>query len=582
MFFKALKSERNPYQYVVLTEHYKGREVAFLRTQNIKRNDRGGIESGSASIVEVKYTGSSKGGSKGHSKQSIRERLGRPLYLSDDGKSGIFLSPVRGIVHYDVVTDQFSNIERDDPRIADAGLFHDPAVHVEFGDGYIFMKFMESTGLGAVLRGVFQKDADYQRCLTHIYHTVARNGERVRCDVMLERSFMQHLVPEVPLSCLKCDTRYFTIMGGDDVKMGFFKAYVAFMRKSFPGFGKACYVDSTPLPNDITDNPFDAFATHGTGSSENQMRMSMVLDSVTGMPVWFDFHPGNVLDLNTLKDVTDDLQNSLGITITEYVLDAGYASKELVTAFPALPEEGHDEDGTGIDDVRDIVVRMPARKGYPFKTLYNQCKPLMANGKYDFVRGRHAYFGVRRRVTVFDTEVYAYVYVDYDNALRGYRRFISEHPEEFESMRDRDKTWYRYKDGFFILMSSIPETPAEMLERYFGRTDIECVFKTSKEYLDILPLSKWTVETVRGKVLNDVISLIVYLGVRRAVSGSKYSVPEVFSRCRSLQCRMGSDGCLAVEAPNKHVKNIFAQFNLTVPVKVSIDEFPSCNGGCSA
>lgn len=121
-----------------------------------------------------------------------------------------------------------------------------------------------------------------------------------------------------------------------------------------------------------------------------------------------------------------------------------------------------------------------------------------------------------------------------------------------------------------------------MLERYFGRTDIECVFKTSKEYLDILPLSKWTVETVRGKVLNDVISLIVYLGVRRAVSGSKYSVPEVFSRCRSLQRMMGSDGCLAVEAPNKHVKNIFAQFNLTVPVKVSIDEFPSCNGGCSA
>ena len=112
-----------------------------------------------------------------------------------------------------------------------------------------------------------------------------------------------------------------------------------------------------------------------------------------------------------------------------------------------------------------------------------------------------------------------------------------------------------------------------MLDRYFGRTRIECVFKTGKEYLDILPLNEWTVECVKGKILNDAISLILYLGLRRALAGSSYSVPEVLSRYRSLQCILGQEGVINVEAPNSHVKKIYAQFNMQVPARMSLKDF---------
>ena len=46
------------------------------------------------------------------------------------------------------------------------------------------------------------------------------------------------------------------------------------------------------------------------------------------------------------------------------------------------------------------------------------------------------------------------------------------------------------KNGYFVLVSNIDSTPAETLDRYFGRMDIEWFFKTSKEYLSLLPLSK--------------------------------------------------------------------------------------------
>ena len=59
------------------------------------------------------------------------------------------------------------------------------------------------------------------------------------------------------------DTRFFDMMGDDDKRMAFFQAFIRLRRASDPEFGRCCYVDSTPLPNDIEDNPFNAFNSHG-------------------------------------------------------------------------------------------------------------------------------------------------------------------------------------------------------------------------------------------------------------------------------------------------------------------------------
>ncbi|MDY4563440.1 MAG: hypothetical protein SPD85_07530 [Candidatus Cryptobacteroides sp.] len=40
---------------------------------------------------------------KFHSRQIVRERLGKVVWPATDGKSGIFLSPQRGLVPYELV-----------------------------------------------------------------------------------------------------------------------------------------------------------------------------------------------------------------------------------------------------------------------------------------------------------------------------------------------------------------------------------------------------------------------------------------------------------------------------------------------
>ena len=78
--------------------------MAFIRTRKLKYDENGKIVSGTAAIIDVKYV---PGDQKYHSKQVVREKLGKIVELYDK-KRGVFLSPTRGLVLYDSALDRFS------------------------------------------------------------------------------------------------------------------------------------------------------------------------------------------------------------------------------------------------------------------------------------------------------------------------------------------------------------------------------------------------------------------------------------------------------------------------------------------
>ena len=216
---------------------------------------------------------------------------------------------------------------------------------------------------------------------------------------------------------------------------------------------------------------------------------------------------------------------------------------------------------------------MPARKGYPYKTLYWEVKDLINRGKYAFVRKHHTYFGFRKEIELFDHREYAYIYVDQYNALKRFSDYLSEHEEEFAELKLKDKDWMTVKYGYFVLISNRDLTPKELLSEYFGRTDIEVVFKTSKEYLDLLPLSKWTDQTVRGKILHDIINTIVLLMLRKQLKHSGRSTSEIFGKCQGLMCSKNSNGVVNVETPSKQAKEYYKLFQIPVPAHVELSKY---------
>lgn len=478
----------------------------------------------------------------------------------------------------------------DDPRLE--GLIEAISldVHTVFGDGYLFLNYLKNMGLTPILREVFPAEQDFQRCIAHLYHAQMRNGGRDRCDHFVAKSFVGHTVRDVLNSSLAVDTRFFDIMGDDSVRMTFFKAFVDMRRASDPEFGKCCYVDSTPLPNDIEDNPFNAFSSHG--ESGNQCRLVLVADIASGDPVWFKIIPGNVPDVNTLKSITDDVKLSLGVEICEHVLDAGYACEELIRAYSLGGAEKtlvriaangkrvesavirEDEALADAEPPRKtMVVKMPKRNGYGHMDMFDSVKGLLNNGKYDFVRERHSYFGIRKEVSIFGQRMYAYIYVDHQNALAGYSDYMRDHRKEFEGLKDKEKTWRKYSSGFFVLLSNIRESPKDMLDRYFGRCFIETIFKTAKEYLQMLPLKKWNAKRVHGKMLADMISTIVYLSMRRILLSSDLALTEIPTITQSLMCAVGRDGVVRIDPPNAQVKKVYRCFGVKLLNQFPLEKF---------
>ncbi len=532
--------------------------MAFIRVQKLVRDSKGNITSGSAAIKESRYV---KDGGKFHSRQVVRERLGKVVWLGPDGKTGVFLSPQRGLVSYDSVSDSFGEVGHDDPRLSgNVNVFPEKEVHTVFGDAYLLMNFLAKTGMTGVLKESFPDETDRQRVLCHILHGILRDGSRIGCDCFIEKSFASYILDDIQPASLRCDTAFFNMMGKDRTRMAFFKAFVEMMRKGHPDFGRCCYVDSTPLPNDIDDNPFNVLCSHGVECTSVQTRLVLVLDEETGLPVWYDTIPGNVLDISTIMTVVNDVATSLDITIQSLVLDAGYISKEVIHAF---------HNGTE----KTLIGRMPARKGFPFKTLYHEFRSSLDKGKYRFVRGGHVYFGKRKEIELFGEKICAYVYVDKNNALQRERNFMLEHPEEYAAMKDKEKDWVSVRYGYFVLLSNRKLTPAELLTEYFGRTDIEGVIKTGKEYLGLLPLSKWTFDTVRGKILGDIMNTIIFLNMRRALDNSGLSVSEITGRTQSLMCFRNRYGEILVETPNKKVKAYYKLFGEPIPASLKIKDF---------
>ncbi len=531
--------------------------MSYIRAQFVERDETGRIIKGSAAICEAVYT--RKPGRKSHSVQKQVERLGKVIWLSEDGKSGIFLSKTRGLVEYDSLDNQFQEVSADDPRLVGHGLFPAPSVHTVFGDAYLLLHFMHAIGISGILADVFGRDADLRRFLCHSLHSILKEGGRITCDLFVAKSVVSYLTGDVPASSLRSDTAFFTTMGDDRVKTGFFKAWIKAMRKTRPGFGRACYVDSTPLPNEAKDNPFNALCSHGVGHVAVQTRLVLVLDEDSGLPVWFTLIPGNVLDVSTVRKVVDDVKDTLDIEVGSLVLDAGYVTKELVQQHPIGAE-------------RKMTARMPAKKGYPFRSLYEEVKGKVGSGRYTFVRDSHKYFGHKKKIQLFGTEIWAYIYVDKYNAVVNSTKWIAEHPEEYERKTPKEKTWMEVSFGYFVLLSNQDKTPAEQLDDYFGRTDIETVIKTGKEYVNLLPLRKWNETTISGKILLDIIDLNIYLMLRKKMSGTKKAVTEMLGTAQSLMCHCDKDGNIKIETPNKQVKEMAKLMGAKIPAYMKLSD----------
>lgn len=129
------------------------------------------------------------------------------------------------------------------------------------------------------------------------------------------------------------------------------------------------------------------------------------------------------------------------------------------------------------------------------------------------------------------------------------------------------------KHGYFVLLSNINASPRELLGQYFGRNDIETVFKTSKECLDLLPLAKWTEQTMRRIILHDIIDIATLLPLRNEFANSEVSTTELFGRAQALMCIGNREGNITMETPTRQLMEYYGRLKMEIPTRVRLPQF---------
>ena len=545
-----------------------------IRYRNIVRNNNNVIVSGSAALVENKYLRNATGERlKNHTQQTVIERLGKVVWINDnDPQQGIFNSPSRGLIFYDSKQDEFIPVDPTDHRISGSTHHQETAwVHVNFGNAFLFFNEMEKTPFMNVVRKTFKDTVLCEKVWAHLAHDCLKNGSSIKCGEFIKSSMLSHILKSIPTSTLDCDTSYFYALANDNLKKAFFTNLISEMRKDHPDFGRCCYTDSTPLPGEAENNPFNALCSHGTDGAVVQSRLVLLLDIQTSTPVWFEIISSNVLDKSTILSITKDVKESLDLDIDVYDLDAGYARQELFQLFNRNNNTRIDEKG--VIRERTVLVRMPDIKGYCRNELYIHCKPHFYNGRYSFDYEHHTFFGERVEINLFDQPEYAFVFIDKTQAETLLRKWRYNHQEEWDSLSDSEQDWYQVKDGFFVLIGNKDQSPRDTLIEYRGRVSIEFFFRDGKSYLKILPVAKWNKETVTGKIFHDIIETIFYRAYRKQVKAANMTMSSLIVCMNGWEACKLSNGLLEIKTPSAQIRDICEKLGYVPLGHLNLEDF---------
>jgi len=465
------------------------------------------------------------------------KNLGRVL----DKERGIYQNRERGVFTY--------RLESDSYGAAPAGFVPPPKIGrrepliVDFGDVFFLDTFIKEIGLTASIDAIGYGNPDT------LYATIAYYAlcSAANCHARdwWEGSYARILYPKANLSSQRVSD-LLAAVGDEYTQRNFFRAYVRFLECLGTDSGNVL-IDSTGLPNSI-HFPLTAIRNHG-GEISNEVRLIYVVQQNTGLPLYFRYCPGNVIDTTTLVRCIAELKET-GIDTRFVILDAGYYTDDNISEL--------------FGQEISFITRLKENRRLYKDLVAEHLDGLDARENLVEYNGRYIYV---RRVSCLLAGHHAHAYVGLD-----IERKSGEARTTFRRAKDKGMdTGQVYdairKQGVFVLVSSHPIAPAEVLPLYYTRQQIEQVFDIGKNYADMLPLRVRTQETFRGHLLLTFIVTVVLKKLQDALKRSAMTPLSLLLNLRNQKCKVYNDKVITQEAFKK-ANDCYKLFDIKCPVSI--------------
>ena len=479
--------------------------------------------------------------------------LGRVI----DKEKGVFKSRERGLFVYDVEANTFNPVPADfeEPKKQRKTKYPArPTLIVSFGDVFLLDSFLNKSGLMKAVDAIKYRNSDTLHALLSYY--ILTSYANCHAEDWWELTYAKYLYPKAQLASQRISDALADI-GSEDAKRNFFKEYFQFLEKNNAtneeishGIDDGILIDSSGLPNSIRF-PLTAVNNHN-GLISEELRLIYVVQQHTGMPLFFRYVAGNVIDVSTITRTIAELKAN-GVNTRFAILDAGYYT------------------GKNADALLDAGVSFMARMKSNFKVYQNAIKEhlsglvskenaVLYNNRLVYIKCIPCKIGEKE-----NRSAYAYLCKDMTMHNEGQKHAIERAGDE--NLTGADIFDDLQKQGVFVLITTRKVATDKLLPLYYMRDQVEKIFEICKQGGKILPINVENEDTLRGHLMMTFIAAATLKMMSDKLSSTSLTTESMFMNLHEQHAIVYDNEFITTE-PVKKMNDAYKAFKVQCPATI--------------
>lgn len=490
-----------------------------------------------------------------------RINLGRVI----DKEKGIYKNRERGLFMYDPSADEYSKVPADylEPPTRRKKKYRDREIlEVEFGSIFFFDTFTEKCNMWKAVDAIHAGNRDTLHALIAYYCLTPYSNRHA--SFWWNYTYARILYPHAQMASQRI-SEMLEDLGQEEAKRLFFKAYYKILAGSSAksraaGFdlddgtaGDGILIDSTGLPN-ACSLPVTAVNNHNGVISE-EVRLIYVVQQKTGLPLFFRYVAGNIIDATTIKTTVAELKAS-GINTRYAILDAGYYN------------------GRNADVLMDAGISFLSRMNSNYtvyknamaehrSTLEAKENLVVFNGRIVYVKCIECLIGEKS-----DRPAYAYLCLDCTmKREEEYKLSLRISDTDMNASEIHEK---RSSQGIFMLVSTRRIAKASLLPLYYTRNQVEDIFKLCKGRCKILPINIQNEATLRGHLLITFIATVLMKMLSDQLKETNITTEMLFMALDQHRAKIYEKKIIVNEA-TKIMNFAYRKFKMNVPTEIDYE-----------
>ena len=485
---------------------------------------------------------------EGNEVKSSETYLGRII----DFDKHIFKDKEHGYFQYDLETEEYKTPDPSFVPEPETDKRKKIRLCVDFGDAYFVNEFLHVSGLMKIIDSVSYGNPDTLHAMILFYVLSSVAG----CDAInwYEGSITRYLYPKANMTSQRLSD-FLASIGSRENVVAFEEKYINYIFTHYSD-NKGILIDSTGLQN--SSHLWMTQTSNHNGEINREIRLIFVVQKTTGLPLFYQTIPGNVVDVSTLERVLLHM-DSLNVQIDEALMDCGYNSKDNLDIFYGTDHALKINYITRVKANDTSFVDMVSRHLSTLETAEN------------FIKYQDRYlFIIHEQVKVGrDGNNPAFMYLGLDMS-----RMNDEQKKLFKRANKNNLSvgevfTLMQNEGLFGLISGRELSNNEILPCYYQRQDAEQIFDFAKNYTRLLPLRIRTDATLAGHMFMSFMATIVVKMIQLRLKTQDMYLGSRLVTLRNLKCIVYSNR-IVTDHPQKVVNDSFASFKLKVPTSLPV------------